>query len=137
MTGTEFEVWKVFMSMASLMALIAFSITGIMLRVGQRSSEGLAKGIDEKLDARFQAQEEIRSSAATHWESRFDGFAAQLKRLEQEQIATKMEMLRDYQRKEDAIRQDTVLQAKLDALNARLELIASAVVRAERRPGNE
>lgn len=82
-----------------------------------------------QLDQRFAAQEELRKEAATRWEAQFAELrksnAAESNgviRVERELLKLRAELPRDYVRREDDIRKDVLINAKLDALNARIDL---------------
>lgn len=96
---------------------------GVLLKVGHVLLTGFVRQFEARLQERFVSQDR----AATEMKARMDrGFADQereLRALERGQAAIKEEMLREYVRREDAIRDQTVTQAKLDALSARIELL--------------
>lgn len=96
---------------------------GVLLKVGHVLLKGFVGQFEARLQERFVSQDR----AASEMKARMDrGFADQereLRALERGQAAIKEEMLREYVRREDAIRDQTVTQAKLDALSARIELL--------------
>lgn len=76
---------------------------------------------EKRLDERFEAQNAARVEGRRAWEDRF-------RKIEERQESTDLDLtalIRDlpssYVRREDAIRENTTINAKLDALNARLE----------------
>jgi hypothetical protein len=79
---------------------------------------------EKRLDDRFAAQEEARKEGRKAYEER-------LARVEQEQRDSDRLLLkfladlpREYMRREDHIRFETLITAKLDALNAEMRLLA-------------
>lgn len=86
--------------------------------------------VDKRLDVRFQAQETLRAEAGQRWDKRFaelaDGQKAERdnwQRLERDLMQMRAEMPVHYVRREDYVRNQSVIEAKLDALYAKIELM--------------
>lgn len=86
--------------------------------------------IDKRLDERFAAQEEVRKGAQKVWQKAFDDHMAAERRetevlhqLEKDFLGFKGDLPLHYVRREDYIRGQTVLEAKMDALYSRLEVV--------------
>ena len=85
--------------------------------------------VDRRLDARFDSMERARAESSNTWTQRFDELrkssAQEIEhwhRVERDLMALKVEMPREYIRREDHIRFETTIIAKLDVLNTRLDL---------------
>lgn len=76
---------------------------------------------DRRLDERFGAMEAARVEAKKDWDRRFEKFTDEQRAIEREFSHFQATLPREYWRREDAIRNDTKVDAKLDAMNERLE----------------
>lgn len=76
------------------------------------------------LDSRFAQAEEARREGRKMLEARFEQIDQAQRRFERELLELKAELPRQYVLREDQIRSETVLNAKIDAVYAKLELIA-------------
>lgn len=86
--------------------------------------------IDKRLDGRFQAMETARAESSRHWETQFSTVIEQnqreaegWKRLEREFLELRADLPLHYVRREDYIRGQSVIEAKLDAVYSRIELV--------------
>ncbi|MBP6543214.1 MAG: hypothetical protein KA265_11530 [Piscinibacter sp.] len=86
--------------------------------------------VERRLDERFAGQETSRAEAATRWDAKFrelaDGQRTERdnwQRLERELMQMRAEMPVQYVRHEDYVRNQSVIEAKLDALYAKIELM--------------
>jgi len=86
--------------------------------------------IDKRLDLRFELLESARQAGAKHWDERFGSILSQQKedtesvrRLERDLMGLRAELPERYVRREDYIRGQTVIEAKLDSLALRMENI--------------
>jgi hypothetical protein len=123
----QIDFWQ-FLGVAG--AFVA-ALSGVMLKIGHTLLGAFVRQFETRLDEKFSAQEEAAKEAARRWDARALEIEAQLRSLERGQADIKVEMLREYVRREDAIRDHTVTQAKLDALFARIELLSQMVARME------
>lgn len=109
---------------AAFALLVAF--VGCVWVLGQL----LAKQYDRRLSEQFKAQEDARKTAAAHWDERFADLLAEMRRdvngwkgLEREFLNFRAEMPLQYVRREDFMRSQTVIEAKLDGLALKIENI--------------
>lgn len=86
--------------------------------------------VERRLDERFAGQEASRAEAATRWDAKFrelvEGQRTERdnwQRLERELMQMRAEMPVQYVRREDYVRNQSVIEAKLDALYAKIELM--------------
>jgi len=77
--------------------------------------------IEKRLDERFAAQEAARQEGRRLWDERFTRIEEQQKIFERDLTQLMRELPTSYVRREDAIRENTTINAKLDALNSRIE----------------
>lgn len=91
----------------------------------------LVNQFELRLDERFQAQEKSRVEAQQHWDTKFSGLEAsareetgQWQRVERELLSLKAELPVQYVRREDYIRGQSVIEAKLDGLALKIENVA-------------
>lgn len=111
----QIDLWHLIGIEAGLLAFFLAALAGMAkLLLGQ---------IQRGLDQRFKAQDEARVESAKVWAVRFDALQANSTRLERELGDMQLEIARNYQRREDAIRDQTIVQAKVDALAAKTELL--------------
>ena len=109
-----------------LWQLLSLLLTLVSMLVG--AGKVLLSQIDRRLTERFRAMEEAREQAAQRWDDKFttlldlhrreaDGWQA----LERDFLRFQAELPLQYVRREDYIRNQTVIEAKLDALAMRME----------------
>ncbi len=90
----------------------------------------LLSQIDRRLNERFESMEKARKESSEHWDK---SFAAVLDKLQQESSAWnqlerdfmnfKADLPLSYVRREDYIRGQTVIEAKLDALHSEIRVV--------------
>lgn len=80
-----------------------------------------------RIDERLASADQARAGASAHIEQRFNGVERELREIHR----MREEMLREYVRREDQIRDQTVTSAKLDALATKIELLSQMVARLE------
>lgn len=81
------------------------------------------------LDERMSAAESARAAHIAQNEAAFTTLREEQRRLEREFLAYKAEAERVFMRREDSIRDMTLIHAKLDGLASRVELLAQLVAR--------
>lgn len=84
---------------------------------------------DKRLQEKFEAQDRQRDEGRRLWNERFERMDAQQTRLDTDFTKLMRELPSTYVRREDAIRENTTINAKLDALNARLEHLITRGIR--------
>ncbi len=84
--------------------------------------------IDRRLNERFAAMESARETAGRHWDEKFAALLEQNKReaegwqsLEREFLRFQADLPLNYVRREDYVRNQTVIEAKLDAVALKIE----------------
>lgn len=89
---------------------------------------GLGKFFLVQIDKRFEAQERVRGEAQKHWDTKFAALegamradAAEWSRVERSLLELKADLPVHYVRREDYIRGQTVVEAKLDGLALKIE----------------
>jgi hypothetical protein len=114
----QLELWQ----MITLL-LTFFAASGAFGKV-------LLDQFEKRLGEKFRAQEQLRSEASARWDARFDELqknsqqeAQNWHRVERELLKLQADLPREYVRREDHIRFETVITAKLDSLNTRLDLV--------------
>lgn len=110
----QLELWQL---ISLLLAFFGASGAGLKLVLGL-------------IDKRFDAQERARHEAATEWGRQFAALreeatreASSWARIERDFLTWKAELPVQYVRREDYVRGQSVIEAKLDALAGKLELI--------------
>jgi hypothetical protein len=102
----------------SVFGLVAFFIM-VVAAMGRL----LLSQFERRLDERFAVQETARHEGGVRWQHRFERHEDEQRELERDFLEFRADMPLNYVRREDQIRRDTVIDAKLDAINARLELV--------------
>jgi hypothetical protein len=81
-----------------------------------------------RLDTRFQAMEDARIEAGKHWDNKFAALEQaaranedEWRKVERDVLTLKAELPVHYVRREDYVRNQTVIEAKIDGLAIRLE----------------
>lgn len=82
------------------------------------------KQFDRRLDDRFRAQDQARLEGRKEHTERLFTLEDRHHELERAHMKLLAELPREYVRREDHIRFETVITAKLDALNAEIRLLA-------------
>jgi hypothetical protein len=80
--------------------------------------------LDKRLDERFAAQERAREEGRKVWDERIKRMEGKQEELDRDLRKVLVELPREYVRREDHIRFETVINAKLDALHAEMRLLA-------------
>lgn len=77
---------------------------------------------EKRLDERFTAQESLRVEGRKLWDERMGKLEERHGELERTFLKFLADLPKEYQRREDHIRFETVISAKLDALGSKFEL---------------
>jgi len=109
-------------TVASLLGVFTGVITGLV--------KVLLWQFEKRLGERFAAQDEARKDASRHWEDNFakvlerqDKDAAAVAQLERSFLNFKADLPLEYVRREDWVRGQAVLEAKLDGVALKIENI--------------
>lgn len=114
----ELELWQL------ILLLIAFfgCVAGFAKLLGSQ--------IDRRLDEKFKAQEEAREAGASALRESIDRYvsssektAGKVETLERDFLKWQAELPIHYVRREDYVRGQSVIEAKLDALYSKLEVV--------------
>lgn len=84
----------------------------------------IVKQFKEHLDERFKGQEKARAEGRKLWDERVTLIEKQHHDLERQHMKLLADLPREYVRREDHIRFETVINAKLDALYSEMRLFA-------------
>jgi len=114
----QLEFWQL---VSLLVAFLTFAFAAGKLLLSQ---------IDRRLEERFEAMEKARADSSRHWDERFASLiegtrkdVAGWQRLERDFLEFKAELAMQYVRREDWVRNQTVIEAKLDGLALRIEKV--------------
>lgn len=77
---------------------------------------------EKRLSEKFAAQEASRRTAKEDWDRRFGDLDKGQRSLERDFLELKADLPINYVRREDQVRESTIINAKLDALNSKLDL---------------
>ncbi len=105
---------------------LLLSFLGFLFAAGKL----LLSQIDRRLNDRFEALENAREQASKHWDEKFGAVIDQNRReaagwaaLEREFLRFQADLPLQYVRREDYVRGQSVIEAKLDALYNKLEVV--------------
>lgn len=118
----QIELWQLLTFLIGLLlAFLTFAFGAGKLLLSQ---------IDQRLDERFDSQEDARAAAQTHWDLKFGALeqlakqeANQWQRLDRDLLQLRADLPLQYVRREDWIRQEVTINAKLDALAAKIDTL--------------
>lgn len=86
---------------------------------------------DAKLDVRFENQEKLRVEGRKVYEDRLSAVERDLREADRRFLTFLADLPREYMRREDHIRFETVINAKLDAVAAKQDLLAERLQKRE------
>lgn len=108
--------------MLSLLAIFATLVLGLF--------KLLLRQFEKRLNERFSAQDVARQEASRHWEENFakvlerqDKDAEAVQQLEKSFLRWQAELPLQYVRREDWVRNQTIIEAKIDRVFTKLEVI--------------
>jgi Ni/Co efflux regulator RcnB len=118
----QVEFWQLLTFMIGLLlAFLSFAFVAGRMLLAQ---------VDQRLAQRFEAMESAREQASKHWDERFGAAIEQNRReaegwsaLERDFLRFQADLPLQYVRREDYVRGQTVIEAKLDALYNKLEVV--------------
>jgi len=79
---------------------------------------------DKRLKERFESMEAAREASGVHWDKRFQGLedaAKEWTRVERDFLAWKADLPMTFVMRDDYVRNQTVIEAKLDSVALRIE----------------
>lgn len=75
------------------------------------------------IEGRLAGQDKAREAATRHWDEQFRRIEDTARANERELLTLRAELPREYQRREDAIRSESIIMAKLDVLAMKLDRV--------------
>jgi hypothetical protein len=88
----------------------------------------LVKQFERRLDERFEGLERARSESTRHWDNKFESLQQaaadnerEMRRMERDVMTLKADLPINYVRREDYIRNQSILEAKIDGVAIRIE----------------
>lgn len=126
----QLELWQLVTLLISFFSCVGVFGRLLLWQIEKRQQERFAsqeKARDEaekRQQERFSAQEVARKQEQAHWDERFaslDNSAKEWVRVEREFLEFKAVLPMKYVIRDDYVRNQTVIEAKLDALALRLE----------------
>jgi biopolymer transport protein ExbB/TolQ len=122
------DFWQLLLALCSLLSVfISLMFIGGKLLLSQ---------FEKRLDERFGAQEKSRLESQKHWDDKFSTLekaaandAKEWQRIEREIMGIKADLPVQYVRRDDYIRNQTIIEAKIDGLAVRIE---NAILKGER-----
>lgn len=120
--SVQIELWQLLTFLITLLlAFLAFAFAAGRMLLAQ---------IDKRLDERYQVQEAARTTSQAHWDDKFASLeksaaqeAQQYQRLDREILKLRADLPLQYVRREDWIRQEVTINAKLDAVAAKIDTL--------------
>lgn len=114
------DIWQLLGLAGTLLA----SMTGVALTLGK----WLLGQFERRLDQRFNLQEDVRFATQKHWDSQFSSLekaganeTKKWQRIERDILLMKADLPVQYVRRDDYIRNQSIIEAKLDGLAVRIE----------------
>jgi biopolymer transport protein ExbB/TolQ len=124
MTTLQVEFWQLITLLASMLTAFVASIWAL--------SKALLRQFQQDLKQRFAHQEQLRQEARAAHDQRFAAIETAVSERERDLLRLRAELPVHYVRREDAIRSETVINAKLDALATKIDLVAERVTRGDK-----
>lgn len=107
----ELELWHLI-----TLLIVFFGCVGAFGRI-------LLGQIDKRLDEKFEAQEKAREEGSRALRELLQGTIGKVEKLERDFLEWRAELPIHYVRREDYVRGQSVIEAKLDALYSELKLV--------------
>lgn len=104
----------------SLSSWELLTLLGIVLSTCVAFARFFMAQMERRLDTRFAAQEDARHQSQQQWLAQFEALGESQNRNEQRAMLLLSELPLQYQRREDAIRHETAVIARIDALGEKL-----------------
>ena len=112
----QVDFWQLLLLMISALSSFVAAIWAL--------SKLLLRQLKEQLRERFAAQEQLRSQGQKMWDERWSRIETGMREREREHLLLEARLPKEYVRREDHIRFETGMSGKLDALNAKMDLLA-------------
>lgn len=101
-----------------------FGAVGLLVTGGWALIKIVVAQFERRLDERFTVMEVARKEGRRAYDERFGKMEQSTSDLENGLTALRLELPKEYVRREDHIRFETVITAKLDSLGAKVDLLA-------------
>lgn len=115
-----------FLTIGGAICAVAGAFWAAVWKLGQM----WLKQMTTRLDERFAAMEHARAESGKHWDTKFrnleqsaEGIENEWRRIERDVLTLKADLPLHYVRREDYVRNQTVIEAKIDGLAIKLENI--------------
>lgn len=105
------------------------TLLGLVLSTCVAFARFFMSQMERRLDTRFIALEEARHQSQQQWLAQFEALGDSQTRTEQRTMSLLSELPLQYQRREDAIRHETAVIARIDALGEKLHRALECDVR--------
>lgn len=123
----QLELREIIVLLLAFLGLV-FAFGRLLLAQIDRRLDGRFAAMEEANKSRFAAMEEARKAQAAHWDKQFATLAEQNRmeaqgwqQLERDFLGWKAELPIQYVRREDYVRNQTIIEAKLDQLRLSIE----------------
>ena len=113
--GTHIELWHLLTACGAVVM--------VFLTVTVALGKMLVHQFKEHVDEKFEAMEKTREESTRHWNDEFKKLDDTTHKLQMDFLNFKAELPVQYVRREDYMRGMTVIEAKLDALYSKLEVV--------------
>lgn len=123
MTMVQIDLWNLILLLLAFFGCVGAFGKILLSQVEKRQVERF-KAQEKARETSFETQEKARKEAQVHWDKRFSALenaAGEWARVERELLLFKAEIPRIVVMRDDYIRNQTVIEAKLDGLALRLE----------------
>lgn len=118
----QIDFWELLLALATLIGAFAGMIFSFARALGRQ--------LETRLDERFEAQEEAREQGARTLRESIERYAgdvstasSEIKALERDFLTWKADLPIQYVRREDYVRGQSVIEAKLDALFTEIKMV--------------
>ena len=121
----QIELWHLITLLLAFFGCVGAFGKVILWQFEKRQAER-AETQEKSLDQRFSALETARQTASEHWDQRFtylENSAKEWVRIERDFLEWKADLPMTYVMRDDYVRNQTVIEAKLDAIAVRQENI--------------
>lgn len=111
----QVDLWHLLTALSGFL-LFFLGIVGFLGRL-------LVKQFKEHVDSKFSSMETARVAASEHWDKKFAELDAATRNLKTDFLEWKADLPEKFQRREDAIRQEVGIIARLDGLSLQIDKI--------------
>lgn len=119
----QIELWNLIVLLLAFFGCVGAFGKILLSQVEKRQAERF-RAQEKSRQAELEAQEKSRKDAQAHWDQRFSTLekaAAEWSRIERDFLTFRAELPMTFVMRDDYVRNQTVIEAKLDGLALRLE----------------